>query len=876
MIKILVLISIFLVNLSGISVSSNDNYKVFKSDNYSIVFTHTYKNEALFIKENIDSFLEHNNKSFGYSFDEPIKIVLISDNIQMPNAFSTPIPYNMGIYYNGGSSMNDYFSSKSWLVTLFTHEMIHNYQMNAKKSEISKTLHKFLGNNYMPIMAVVPLFTLPNLLLPTGLVEGSAVLNETLYGNGGRLYSGRLNALKNSLIFHNKVTPTSFINDHLDFPYMAEKYIVGGYYMQYMANKYGLDKVNSFFYEHSIHSINPFLLNSTFKDLFFITFEDSINDFVAYTKEIYKEYKELPTSNILASSKDEIYLSKIENKIYFTTSDLKSNKYLNIYDKAKNLNYQEYSGLKNGKIFKIDDKLYVASHDFISSREYKHGLFDENNYILETTKGKSINDIYKDKIAYVNIKESFLNTSLYIDDTYYCDVASSALFDDSGDIYYFKQMDKQRVLYKNKKELYRFDGYYSKLVEIVDNDIYFISNSLYGSTLYRYNNDKLYRLSDSDNIINGKIIDKNNALVVTVTANQYNVKKISIKDEVLVTIENSKLIDIKNNYKLNFNTKDIELKTQNYNELKQLEFSALYLNHTRDSVDGDIYTANGLFMDPIMFNMINIYLYKDIDTKVGGINYINERYIPFKVDLRDVDRTDILTNKRSYGASFEIYGPLVKKGNNLLEINLQKYFDDDNKDKQPTVLALDYRYKKSFALEISPYLQNDMQLIIKEDRSDIAYGIDLKINKHIADELYINGQIKGMFSDTKILQNEKGIEIVTDTIDMDNTNIFIESIDNNIFVKDITKLSIGLTKSLNFNSYFYNFPISLRNEALFYKYNNYHITEDSKYNLQEHILGLKLDLLLVHKMSLPLDIKIVKNIDAVNKYKVVITAGIEF
>ncbi len=271
----------------------------------------------------------------------------------------------------------------------------------------------------MPIFAVAPFFTLPNLFLPTALLEGDAVLNETLYNNGGRLYNGSLNAMKNSLVFDNKVTPQSFINDHLDFPYTTEKYVVGGFYMQYLANTYGIDKVNNFFYQNSIHSINPFLLDNTYKNHFGIGFENSIKNFINHTKKEYKSFNPIENKNNISSSKSEIYLSKIDDKIYYITTDLVANKLLNIYDKNTNHNTNKNTSLNNGKVFIKDDICYTSSSAFISSKLYKHGLFDKNNHIERTTIGKSINDISKDKIAYIDIKNSFLNSKLYINNEYY-------------------------------------------------------------------------------------------------------------------------------------------------------------------------------------------------------------------------------------------------------------------------------------------------------------------------------------------------------------------------------------------------------------------------------------------------------------------------
>ena len=876
--RIVLLVFLFISNLVALSVSSNDNYKVYRSDKFTIIYTDQYKKEATFFKENLNDFFKHNDKSFGYSFDEPIKIVLISNKLQIPNAFSTPIPYNMGVYFNGGSSMSEYFSMDSWLITLFTHEMIHNYQMNAKKSKISQTLHKYLGNNYAPIWAGLPFFTIPNIYLPTALIEGDAVLNESIYNNGGRLYNGRFNALKNSLVFGNKIDPTTFINDHINFPYTNEKYIVGGFYMQYLSSKYGIDRVNSLFYNNSIHSINPFLLNNTFRNTFNISFEQSVRDFVHYTKNRYKSYKELPKDNIIVKSKAKIELSKIDNNIYFITTNLVNKKQLNIYDIDTNRVQIVDTKLKNGKIFKIDNKLYSKGSDFISSTQYKFGLFDKDNYPLKSTIGKSIEDIHNNHIAYVDIKSSFLTSKLFIDDRYYSKVNSSALFDKNGDIYYFKQIKDKRVLYKNKTKLYSFKGYYSKLIDIVDNvdnSVYFIANSKNGATIYRYEDGNIYRLNSSDNIINGKIIDKNNALVVSVTKDGYDVQKIRLDQDLDSSIAIYD-IDIENNFEFNRDIKS-DIQGDRYNELKELEFSSLYPSYTYDSQKGSSYLLNAIFIDPIMFNMLNLYIYKDQDDRIEGLNYINERYIPFNISLNHQDTKDNTKQREVYGSA-KIYAPIYQKGRDRLDINLKKYYDQDNTDKEPTLLSLDYTTKQNFPLEFDPYLDSDLGVVIKEDRGDITFGVSYMLTKHIYNEFYISTDLKYIKSDTDNLKDDRGVKVISDILDkeVDSSDLYVEGIDYDFYVKDISKVSLGLSKTLYFNHYFSTFPISLRRESIFTSYSYFRSDSIKQRFFSESILGVKLDLLVVHKFSLPLSIKLIKNELSKDDYKFTITAGVEF
>ncbi len=864
-------------NIFCFDISSNDNYKIYKTNNYSIIYTDQYNNEASFIQQNLDKLLQQNNQSFGYTMDQPLKIVLVSDNVQIANAFSTQVPYNLDVYYNGGGDKLEYFSSLSWLKTLLTHEITHNYQTNAKKSKVSQTLYNLLGNNYMPIFMIVPLFTLPNIMLPTSFLEGDAVLNESAYSNGGRLYNAQAIALKNSMVFANRVTPTSFINDTQTFPYGRKAYIIGGFYMQYLAYKYGIDKVNSFFYNHSEHYINPFILDETFLKTFGIHFDQSIYDFVFFTKHIASSYTPLQTNDILAKSQSFIQLSKINNKIYFITTNLTNKKELNIYD-INNANFTNTNtDLLNGKVFKLDNKLYTSSDNFISPTLYKQALFDENLLPNKKTIGKAIQDIYQNHIAYIDLKNSFLNSQLFIDGKFYDTVVSNAIFDKDGNIYYFKQNKNIKQLYKNKQKLIEFQSYSGKIVDIVNNDIFFISNTKNGSGLYKYSNNKIYLVNKSDNIIDGKIVDNQSALVETIDYTGYQICKIDITNPIesdipIVSNIPSKTFTFDNSTKT-------ALEANSYNEVSNLQFSLLNPYYATSDDGSSIYMFNALFTDPLMFNTLNIYGYKDIDKKLIGLNYTNQRYtIPFNINLYNIKRLYTTSLNRSYGGDITLMANLLKQGRYELNMNIKQYYDDENKNKNPIAINLQYKYTKNFPIQSSPYRLHNLKLLYKYDRTDNIYGFDYYFNRYVINELYGNAQIKYLNSDADIhLYQQRGIKVVYNPIDLNNddTNMLIEGLDFNFYTKDISKLSVGLSYDLYFHHYFPIFPISIQKEKLFVQH-NYFKLNDYDIDIKENIIGVQLDLLFVHKLPIPLIIKYINNDFSQQKDQIKFSLGVEF
>ena len=783
----------------------------------TIIYPKEYTNVAKFIKENnISKFYQN---SFGYKLDSPLYIGIIKNNKQIPNAFSTQVPFNETIFFNGGSGMGEYFSSNSWLINLMTHEIAHDYQLNAKHY-YSETFHKYIGNNPYPIFfSFIPFFTIPNLMLPTFLLEGDSVLNESKFHNGGRLYSGELKALKNANI--STLTPTNLKNNTDSFPYLTQKYIVGGYFMLYLSQKYGYDKVNKFFYHHSIHYINPLRFETSFKSHFGITMKQAIKNFIEYTKK--QNYNPLKTS--ITSSKSYINLSKIDNKIYFITTNLINKKSLNIYD--TNLTTFD-TDLANGKIFKFD-KLYTLANKQLSSKLIKWGLFDKNNNYIKNSIGK----YYFTKNSYIDINSSFIYPKFYYKNKFYDENISSA-YEYNNSIYYFKQEKEYKVCYKNKTPLFKFKGYYAKLVEVQNNKIYFIANSENGSNLYMFDK-KIYALSNYDNIINAKKID-NKFLVETILNDGYHITTLKPKKH----LKTPYFPNIaQNDFKFKFS--DINITSKEYKPYKNIKFSYLYPSYSYDSQKGDIFTFNALFSDYLMKNMVNLYGYLDNNDTLFAIQYTNiNENLPFSIFISNDDYKSI-----------KIFKPFIKFDTKITP-TLNYYTDD----KHQIVFDINYNYSKSFALELDNYLNIDIDLITK--------GIKTSFTKHLINESYLTLQFD-------YLKNNK---IVTTQIDSlkDASHELIETFDYNFYVDKTVKKTIKLSKTFHLSKYFYYFPVSIRKENIYFQKNFYTLNST---NFYENVYGMKLDTLFFYKFNLPITLKYIYN--DFNKKKVFnLTLGVDF
>ncbi|MEO0077860.1 MAG: hypothetical protein ABIK86_02550 [candidate division WOR-3 bacterium] len=114
-------------------------------------------------------------KSTGYSISEPVQVV-VTDFYDYSNGWAAPFPYpTIRIIPTppAGSRVGD----DNWLRTLILHEYSHLLQLSRAEGPIL-SLRRLFGS-----------VVLPNALLPSWLVEGYAIYNETRFSNSGRLRS---------------------------------------------------------------------------------------------------------------------------------------------------------------------------------------------------------------------------------------------------------------------------------------------------------------------------------------------------------------------------------------------------------------------------------------------------------------------------------------------------------------------------------------------------------------------------------------------------------------------------------------------------------------------------------------------------------------
>ena len=845
------------------------------ANNTEIIFPDEYEKDARTVLSLIDALNANYEKNFGFSLDEPLKIVLASSNNQIANAFSNPVLNNTNVFYGSGASMVDYFASKSWLKTLMIHELAHTYQLSAKDSKVSSRLHRVFGSNYLPILPGIPLplFTYPNLLIPTFMLEGDSVMNESRFGNGGRLYSGRTKALFYSLLKEGKLDITRMKNDHLDFPYTEEKYIVGGFFFLYLEMTYGTQRVNEFFKIHSRHYINPLRLSHSFVMTFGKTYDMVFQDFLDYFAPEAAAMRYLDGKEV-AFSKDYCEMNSDGEKLLFMTSDLVSKLELYTLRRRDGALATRSGSWYMGKPFDVDGTIYTAANAYTAYNRIEYGLFDESLEPLEGTLSRFVMDRDRGSMLYFDLKNSFDEPALYKNGYYIGQANSTALMDGGGHIYYFVQEGKKRTLMRDKTPLFTMDGYWSKVVDIHGGSVYFIANSRYGASLFAYEAGKVWRVSRADNIVDARMINTSQFLAESLEADGYHYRlgridpTLDMPINVVYPFEYRQEMDF-----FDYRLKPIGEK-ETYGELSWMEYTLLYPYYQFRSEENDILMLSAEFSDPLYFNTLTAGLYYDINTTIYSLGYSNDRYrVAFGFGGYKIEEDDRPENSRDYGAYAYANLPFYQEGRGSLTLELMGYQDDEVEDKNPLLVALHHNYAEHYGLSMDYNLLSDLMLYGKEDREERVYGGSYRFGYDVGWESFVS--LEGQYTKSR----ESGAKLTSDyDVYEDVTDIRLLGLDYTYYANRISKIGVGLEKVINIGHYFLYFPLSVRREALFMRYNSVELEGLSgrTMTIDETVYGMDFDLLFIHKLPFIASLKYVKNSESENDYQIFFDIGYRF
>jgi len=249
---VVVFLCLLLVSTNVFAVDPNLDWKTIESEHLYIHFSVGNKalaERALDVAEAAHSRLT--NELNWHPVDKTH--IVISDETDSPNGFASPIFFNRTVLFVAPpTSVNTLEDFDDWLTTLIFHEYTHIVHLD-KSAGSPEYLRNIFGRMFL-------LF--PNLFQPSWVIEGLATHKETdLYRGVGRGQS-TLFASMMRVEVANGLQPISHVNFPVaTWPAGATRYLYGVYFMRFVSEQYGEDKLQLWVDEYS-DNLLPFFVNT--------------------------------------------------------------------------------------------------------------------------------------------------------------------------------------------------------------------------------------------------------------------------------------------------------------------------------------------------------------------------------------------------------------------------------------------------------------------------------------------------------------------------------------------------------------------------------------------------------------------------------------
>ena len=179
--------------------------------------------------------------------------IVLSDQTDLPNGYASPLFFNRTVLFLAPPTSIDTLEDfDDWLTTLIVHEYAHIVHMD-KSAGAPEYLRKIFGR-------FILLFH--NVFQPAWVLEGIATHKETDLDHGvGRGQSSMFASMMREEVA-NGLQPISHVNLPVKtWPAGTTRYLYGVYFMNFMAEKYGDEKSQTWIEEYS-NNLFPFFINT--------------------------------------------------------------------------------------------------------------------------------------------------------------------------------------------------------------------------------------------------------------------------------------------------------------------------------------------------------------------------------------------------------------------------------------------------------------------------------------------------------------------------------------------------------------------------------------------------------------------------------------
>ncbi|VAW53705.1 hypothetical protein MNBD_GAMMA05-1208 [hydrothermal vent metagenome] len=179
--------------------------------------------------------------------------IVLSDETDQPNGFAFPVFFNRTVIFLAPpTSVNTLEDFDDWMTTLIVHEYTHIIHLD-KSAGSPESLRNYFGRF---------LFLFPNLFQPSWVIEGLATHKETDEKRGvGRGQSAMFASMMRAEVAKG-LQPISHVNFPVaTWPAGTTRYLYGVYFMKFISEVYGEDKLQLWIEKYS-NNLFPFFINT--------------------------------------------------------------------------------------------------------------------------------------------------------------------------------------------------------------------------------------------------------------------------------------------------------------------------------------------------------------------------------------------------------------------------------------------------------------------------------------------------------------------------------------------------------------------------------------------------------------------------------------
>jgi hypothetical protein len=277
------------------------------------------------------------------------------------------------------------------------------------------------------------------------------------------------------------------------------------------------------------------------------------------------------------------------------------------------------------------------------------------------------------------------------------------------------------------------------------------------------------------------------------------------------------------------------------------------------------------FEDPLMQNKFGIPIsYREKKNTIVGVTYQNNAYaLEFGAGVYNVDKNKTDDTQRDNGVDVFLHYPFLSKGywNASSTLSYTKAYS--NLYREPLTLSFDILNYKQFGFSKYPNSLNALSFFTSKDRDTNIFGASYKYEHDIPWQIYLGFNSSYFESNIVNHSKEKGVEIrnTLTLLQSDFATVNMPTLKYTYYAKNVKVAELNFKKVFDISSYHFSVPVSLQRESIYLKQRLYDINFTDKLNKQYHetIVGLEMDILFLHKLTIPLSFEYLYNPDIQEK-----------